>query len=153
MRLLGLMLELKMQYFRKDSSAGKDWGQEEKGVTEDETVRGYHWLNGHEFEQTLGDSERQGSLACCSPWGHKEFDMTEWTTTTATFIKYFSSLQKCRNWESLSVLTRMLFGFQSSYLIIIYCQHLPLIWQMCYFLPLPTWIKKYGTVQPWVRLC
>ena len=37
----------------------------------------YHWFNGHEFKQTLGDSEGQGSLACCSPWGHKEFDMTE----------------------------------------------------------------------------
>ena len=47
----------------KDSDAGKDWGQEEKGVTEDEMVGQHHWLNGREFEQTLGDSERQGSLA------------------------------------------------------------------------------------------
>ena len=50
----------------KDPDAGKDWGQEEKGVTEVEMVGWHHWLNGHEFEQTLGDSEGQGSLACYS---------------------------------------------------------------------------------------
>ena len=49
--------------------AGKDRGQEEKGATEDEMVRWHHRLNGHEFEQTPGDGEGQGSLACCSPWG------------------------------------------------------------------------------------
>ena len=58
----------------KDPDAGKDWGQEEKGATEDKIVRWYHWLNGHEFEQTPGDSGGQGSLACCRPWGHKELD-------------------------------------------------------------------------------
>ena len=47
-----------------------------KGVTEDEMVGWYHRLNGREFEQAPGDSEGQGSLACCSPWGHKELDMT-----------------------------------------------------------------------------
>ena len=60
----------------KDSDAGKDWGQEEKGATEDEIARSHHQLNGHESEQTPGDSEGQGSLACCSPWGHKEWDTT-----------------------------------------------------------------------------
>jgi len=59
----------------KDSDAGKDWGQEEKGTTENDMVGWHHWLNGHEFEQTLGDSEEQGSLACCSPRGHKESDV------------------------------------------------------------------------------
>ena len=49
----------------------------EKGTTEDKMVGWYHQLNGHEFEQTLGDSEGQGSLACCSPWSHKELDVTE----------------------------------------------------------------------------
>ena len=50
--------------------AGKDWGQDENmGGTEDETVGWHHWLNGHEFEQTHGDNEGQGSLAYCSPWG------------------------------------------------------------------------------------
>ena len=61
----------------KDSDAGKDWRQEEKRVTEDERVEWHHWLKGHEFEQALGNSEGQGSLACCSAWGHKELDMTE----------------------------------------------------------------------------
>ena len=58
----------------KDPDAGKDWGQKEKGATEDEMVGWHHWLNGHEFEQTPGDSEGQGSPACCSSWGHKESD-------------------------------------------------------------------------------
>ena len=61
----------------KDADAGKDWRQEEKGTTEDEMVGWHHWVSGHEFEQAPGDSEGQGSLACCSPWGCKESD-TEW---------------------------------------------------------------------------
>ena len=61
----------------KDPDAGKDWRQEEKGATEDEMVGWHHWLNGHEFQQTLGDVEGQGSLACYSPWGCKESDTTE----------------------------------------------------------------------------
>ena len=60
----------------KEPDAGKDWRQEEKGVTEDEMVGCHHWLDGREFEQTLGDSEGQGSPACCSPWSHKELGMT-----------------------------------------------------------------------------
>ena len=54
----------------------EDWRQEEKWATEDEMVEWHYWLNGHEFEQTLGDSEGQGSLACCSPWDHKKSDTT-----------------------------------------------------------------------------
>ena len=61
----------------KDPDAGKDWGQEEKRMTEDQMVGWHHWFNGHELGQTLGESEGQGSLACCSPWSHKESDMTE----------------------------------------------------------------------------
>ena len=60
----------------KDPDAGKDWGQEEKRAVEDEMVGWHHWLNGHEFKQTPGDSEGQGSLVCCSPWGRKESDTT-----------------------------------------------------------------------------
>ena len=60
----------------KDLNAGRDCGQEEKGSTEDEMVGWHHQLNGHEFEQTPGDSEGQGSLACCSPRGIDESDMT-----------------------------------------------------------------------------
>ena len=86
--LEGLTLKLKLQYLwprdvkslliGKDPEAGKDWRQKKKGVTEDEMVGWHHWLNGHEFEKTPGDGEGQGSLACCSPWGHRELDMTQW---------------------------------------------------------------------------
>ena len=62
----------------KDLDAGKDWGQEKKGTTEDEMVWWHQWLNGHEFQSTLGVGNGQGSLACCSPWGCKESDTTEW---------------------------------------------------------------------------
>ena len=62
---------------RKDPDAGKDWRQEEKGTTEDELVGWHHRLNGHEFEQTQGDNEGQGSLACCNLWDRKESNMTE----------------------------------------------------------------------------
>ena len=61
--------DVKNHLIRKDPDVGKDWGQKEKGMTEDEIVGWHHRLNGHEFEQTPGDSEGQGSLACCSPWG------------------------------------------------------------------------------------
>ena len=61
----------------KAPDAGKDWRQEEKGMTEHKMVGWYHWLNGHEFEKVLGDGEGQGTFACCSPWGHKESDTTE----------------------------------------------------------------------------
>ena len=61
----------------KYPDAGKDWRQEEKGTTEDEIVGWYHWLNGHEFEQTLGDGKGQGSLECYSPRGCKELETTE----------------------------------------------------------------------------
>ena len=63
--------DAKSWLIRKDPDAGKDWGQEKKGVTEDEMVGWYHWLNGHECEQTAGDGEGLGSLACCSPWGRR----------------------------------------------------------------------------------
>jgi len=55
----------------------KDKGQEEKWVTEDEMVGWHHRLDGHECESAVGDGDGQGSLACCSPWGHKEWDTTE----------------------------------------------------------------------------
>ena len=83
--LEGLMLMLKLQYFGhigKDPDAGKDWRREEKGTTEDEMVGWHHWLNGHEFEQASGDGEGQGSLVCCSPWGRKESDMSDWVNWT-----------------------------------------------------------------------
>ena len=83
-------LLLKLQYFGqlmwradwligKGPDAGKDWRQEE--TTEDYMVGWHHCLNGHEFEQALGD-EGHGSLACCGPWGDKESDATEWVNWT-----------------------------------------------------------------------
>ena len=66
----------------KDSDAGRDWGQEEKGTTEDEMAGWHHRLEGLEFEWTLGVGDGQGGLACCNSWGHKESDMTKrlnWT--------------------------------------------------------------------------
>ena len=70
--------DMKSRFIRKDSNAGKDrvW-QEQKRVTEDEMVAWHRALNGHESEQTLGDSEGQGSLVCCHSWGHKELDTNE----------------------------------------------------------------------------
>ena len=59
----------------KVPDTGKDWGQKETRVSEDEIAGWHHWCNGHELGQTLGDGEGQGGLACCSPWGHKESDM------------------------------------------------------------------------------
>ena len=67
--------DVKSWLIGKDPSAGKDWRQE-KGMTEDEMVGWHHRLNGHEFEQALGDSDGLGSLACCSPWGCKESNTT-----------------------------------------------------------------------------
>ena len=63
--------DVKSQLIGKDPDAGKDWRQEEKRGAEDEMAGWHQKLNGHEFKQTLGDSEGQGSLACCSPWGCK----------------------------------------------------------------------------------
>ena len=61
----------------KDRDAGRDWGQEEKGTTEDEMVGWHHWLDGHKSEWTPGVGDGQGGLACCGSWGCKESDMTE----------------------------------------------------------------------------
>ena len=61
--------DAKSWLIRKDPDARKNWRQEEKGLTEDEMVEWHHWLNGHEFEQSLGDGEGQGSLVYCSLWG------------------------------------------------------------------------------------
>ena len=92
--LEGLMMKLKLQYFghlmqradfiAKDPDAGKDWRQE-RGTTEDEMVGWHHRLDGHEFEQTLGDGEGQGSLACCSQWDRKDSDTTEWLNNNNSY--------------------------------------------------------------------
>ena len=73
---------VKNSLIRKDPDAGKDWGQEEKGTTEDEMAGWHHQLNGCEFEWTPGVGDGQGGLACCSSWGRKESDKTEWLNWT-----------------------------------------------------------------------
>ena len=70
-------LHVKSWLIGEDSDAGRDWGQEEKGLTEDEMAGWHHWLNGHEFEWTPRVGVGQGGLACCDSWGRKESDMTE----------------------------------------------------------------------------
>ena len=69
--------DVKTRLIGKDPDAGKDGGQEKKGMTEDEMVGWPHRLHGHEFEQTLGDGDGQGDLAGCSPWDCRELDTTE----------------------------------------------------------------------------
>ena len=78
----------------KDPDARKDWGQEEKGTTEDEMVGRHHRHNGHGFGWTPGAGDGQGGLACCSSWGHKELDMTErlnWTELNPSWVKMSSA--------------------------------------------------------------
>ena len=98
--LEGLILKLKLQYFGhlmqradsfEDCDAEKDWGQKEKGTTEDEMVGWHHRLNGHGFGWTTGVGDGQGGLACCDSWGRTESDMTErlnWLTISWRFFLY-----------------------------------------------------------------
>ena len=90
----------------KDPVSGKDWRQEEKVMTEDKMVGWHHWLDGHEFEQAWGDGDGQGSLACCSPWGRKESDTTEWLNGTEQPWFIFWRLWICSQfcWMSSSLI-------------------------------------------------
>ena len=82
----------------KDSDAGRDWGQEEKGTTEDEMAGWHHWLDGHESEWTPGVSDGQGGLVCCDSWGRKELDMAEWLNwLTTTWVDFNYAGIGCRN--------------------------------------------------------
>ena len=99
--LEGLMLKLKLQWFghlmSKDPDAEKDWRQQEKETTE-VVFWMAHCLNGHEFEQIPGDGEGQGSLACCSPWGVKESDTTEWLNNNITIsLLMIFPIKRCYN--------------------------------------------------------
>ena len=94
----------------KDSVAGRDWGQEKKGMTEDEMAGWHHWLDERESQWTPGVGDRQGGLACCDSWGHKESDTTErliWSDiyiymcvcvcvcVYACMLNHFSHVQLC----------------------------------------------------------
>ena len=86
--------DMKSLFIGKDPDAGKDWGQEEKTATEDEMVGWQHGFNGHEFEQTPGDSEGRGSLVCCSPWGCKELDTTETEQQQILLVRIIKNCKK-----------------------------------------------------------
>ena len=95
-----LATDVKNQLIRNDPDAGKDRGKEEQGTTQDEMLGWHHWLNRHEFEQTLGDGEGQGSLVCCSTSGRQESVMTQQLSNNKTkpypsvFVQIYSSLQQ-----------------------------------------------------------
>ena len=97
----------------KDTEARKDWMREEKEMTEDEMVGWHHRLNGHEFEQALVVDDRQGSLMCCSPWGHKESDTTErlnWTEPNIWLVTQ-TDLDKCiKGWNIYLTIIQWWFG-------------------------------------------
>ena len=100
--------DVKSWLIEKDPDAGKDWRQEEKGMTEDEMVGWHHWLNTHESDQTLWDSGRQGSLVSCSPWGRKESDMTQWLNNW-TELRVFEYLSEMPNATRLYFKTHFYF--------------------------------------------
>ena len=106
--LEGMMLKVKLQWFghlmrrvdslEKNSDAGRDWGQEEKGTTEDEMAGWHHGLNACEFEWTPGVGDGQGGLACCDSWGCKESDTIERLNWTETKILKFLRTNKTQIW-------------------------------------------------------
>ena len=140
-----MMLKLKLQYFGhlmwrvdslEDSDAGRDWGQEEKGTTEDEMAGWHHWLKGRESEWTPGVGDGQGGLACCDSWGCKESDTTEWliwsdflwkTSIGNSYTDTFKHLRKLGNFFKKrnlieGVLTDYFwFYFLSGTLFYLYC--------------------------------
>ena len=101
----------KSWFIGKDPEAGRDWGQEEKGTTEDEMVGWHHRLDGHEFEWTPGVGDGQGGLVCCDSWGRKESDTTEpmnWIELNrhhnhVEIQPWYSSF--CGQWSNLSKLS------------------------------------------------
>ena len=93
----------------KDSDAGRDWGQEEKGTTEDEMAGWHHWLDGHESGWTLGAGDGQGGLVYCDSWGRKELDMTEWLIWSDLSPSFLISNQFISSHISLRFFTRQCF--------------------------------------------
>ena len=96
----------------KDSDAGRDWGQEEEGTTEDEMAGWHHRLDGREFEWTPGDGDGQGGLACCDSWGLKESDTTERLNWTELKCLDLSGLHYRLGWL-LALRIKMKTSFQS----------------------------------------
>ena len=124
----------------KDSDAGRDWGQEEKGTTEDEMAGWHHWLDGHESEWILGVGDGQGGLVCYDSWGRKQSDMTErlnWTNVLysrfLSFLVFFHAII----WEKLSDVGYMWCQIHhncreaiesSSFAVNAYCLHMHIVW-------------------------
>ena len=109
--LEGLMIKLKLQNFGhlmrsvhslEKTDAGRDWGQEEKEITEDEMAGWHHWLDAHEVEWTLGVGDGQGGLACCNSWGRKESDRTERLNWTELNIIYWERVGIPKTTSSVS---------------------------------------------------
>ena len=154
------MLKLKLRYFghlmrRVDSlektDAGRDWGQEEKGTTEDEMAGWHHWLDGRESEWTLGVGDGQGGLECCDSWGRKESDTTEqlnWTELNwpGEFIFQCSvtSFSYC-SWGSQGKNTEVV--CHSFLQWTTFCQNSP-PWPICLRWPYKAWL-----IVSWDRQC
>ena len=118
----------------KDSDAGRDWGQEEKGTTEDEMAGWHHWLDGRESEWTPGVGDGQGDRACCDSWGRKEWDMTGWLNwTELTYCQFVT----CYLVVCIVLLHLFLFLSISSFvicwfsLVICLCSFLCLVFVYC----------------------
>ena len=113
--------DAKSRLIGKDPDAGKDWGQEEKGMAEDKMVVWHHQLNGHEFEQAPGDGEEEGRLACCCPWGCKELGMTErlnnniatghWKSLSSNF-NYHQYINNLRNLYLEPLVLKSIYSFE-----------------------------------------
>ena len=102
----------------KDPDAGKDWRQEGKGMKEEgkgmkkeEMVEWYHWFDQHEFEQAPGVDDEQGSLACCSAWGGKELDMTEWLNWLKCVITENNFIQETGATTKFSMILKMKYSY------------------------------------------
>ena len=114
--------DMKNRLIGKDPDAGKGWRQ--KGMTEDEMVGWHHQLDGHEFEQAPGVGDGQGSLVCCSPWGHKDVDTTERLNW------------KCWNQQfSLTHLIFSDFNFLKTFMIVLCYHHNIILWEYYVYIP------------------
>ena len=141
----------------KDSDAGRDWGQEEKGTTEDEIAGWHHWLHGRESKWTPGVGDGQGGLACCDSWGRKESDTTEqlnwlnWTETTIIgFIFYLGSILNTtffiKNFPD-PLTENTTFPFWTSRVLWVSFLSPITVWFAWLFLPPPQHIHTYMIIQ------
>ena len=130
----------------KDSDDGRDWGQEENEMTEDEMAGWHHQLNGREFEWTPGVGVGQGGLACCDSWGCKESDTTEWLNWTE--LKYVSGSQLCKQISNLCIFVSWSSSFHKGLicwgilLVLVFWWHVYSTW-LGIILPIPFFILRF----------